>query len=56
MFNRLPGAMLIERHAHECKLGHSCGRALCAQYLCHGPMSQAIQSGASRRPGWLLTA
>lgn len=28
MFNRLPGAMLTERHMHECRLGHNCGRAL----------------------------
>ena len=28
MFNRLPGAMLKERHMHECKMGHNCGRAL----------------------------
>jgi len=28
MFNRLPGAMLKERHMHECRLGRNCGRAL----------------------------
>src|SRR5436853_5397191 len=28
MFNRLPGAMLSERHMHECKQGRNCGRAL----------------------------
>jgi hypothetical protein len=28
MFNCLPGAMLKERHTHECGQGHSCGRAL----------------------------
>jgi hypothetical protein len=28
MFNRLPGAMLKERHMHECKLGRNCGRDL----------------------------
>ena len=28
MFNRLPGAMLKERHTHECRLGRNCGRTL----------------------------
>jgi hypothetical protein len=28
MFNRLPGAMLKERHLHECRQGRNCGRAL----------------------------
>jgi len=28
MFNRLPGAMLKERHTRECRRGRSCGRAL----------------------------
>ena len=27
MFNRLPGAMLKERHMHECRLGCNCGPA-----------------------------
>jgi len=28
MFNCLPGAMLKERHTHECGMGRNCGRAL----------------------------
>jgi hypothetical protein len=28
MFNRLPGAMLTQRHTHEWKKGLSCSRAL----------------------------
>jgi hypothetical protein len=28
MFNRLPGATLMERHTHECQKGLNCGRAL----------------------------
>ena len=27
MFNCLPGAMLKERHTHECGMGRNCGRA-----------------------------
>src|ERR1700680_1639571 len=54
MFNCLPGAMLKERHTHECKQGHSCGRALLND-TANSTAVTGYSIRVARRSGWPVT-